>query len=173
MSNGNDFRFELERGAIPTFEIPTTPYLTIPPLRFPLGVNVGNHPPETTVRRFGSGNYQNGAQGPKALQNYVHHLARHNDHLAGCVALEQSDDLLVGQRNLFDSLAIGIRRDADAATNLAVDLDRVLDGILDEPLLLDCREGSVRKGFRVTQTRPQLFREVRREGSEHQHDSLD
>ena len=80
-------------------------------------------------------------------------------------------NLVVGQR-LHSSRRQGVGGDRDVAADLAVDLHRVLDGVLDEVLRVGHRERAVGQGLVVAEPLPQLLGEVRRQRSHHQHQGL-
>ena len=60
-----------------------------------------------------------------------------------------------------------------AAAHLAVDLHRVLDGVLDQVRRVGLRERAVRQRRVVAQPLPQLLGQVRGQRRDHQHERLD
>ena len=106
------------------------------------------------------------------LGDDVDQPARDHDHLLRRRAGEERLHLLVGQRRGLQRVGVGVGGHRDAAADLAVDLHRVLDGVLDEVLRVGHRERPVRQRGVVAQPLPQLLGQVRRQRRDHQHQRL-
>src|SRR5512143_2002416 len=71
-----------------------------------------------------------GAGAPSPLHDNVHELIRDDHNLYDLFAFHVRPDLLVGEGPALDILAAGAERSADAAAELAVDLNRNLGLLL-------------------------------------------
>ena len=75
----------------------------------------------------------------------VHQSSGDHDHLARRGARQESLDLFVGQRRGFQGVLIGVGGHHHPSTHLAVDLNRVLDGVVDEVGGVGLRERAMRQ----------------------------
>ena len=75
----------------------------------------------------------------------VHQPARNDDHFARLAVPDQCGDPLLSQRSGTHLVLPRRRRHDDPAADPAVDLDRILDGVLDQPPLVGHRERPVRQ----------------------------
>src|SRR5436190_86661 len=107
-------------------------------------------------------------RGISTLGDDVHQLIGNDDDLDDLLAIHERLDLVVAQRVLLDDGFFGAERNAQAASQLAVDLHRDFGFVLLRQLRIESRPGLAEDRAGAAQLVPYLLRQIRREWREQQ-----